>query len=328
MNSTDKALNFYMPGIAIVFVSLALPVQLSGYWISVAWIIEAVLLYAVSFVAFRDSMRVFGAIVYTLGVLRFFTVDLPQITDLVSFIPIFNKYFFIVLLAILGAYAIAFCYKKAISPESKDSFKKGVAAFIIVAQVLTVYLGIFEIMAHYSKREALYERDFWKSMEVYGEYRTGGYVSCGYRNRFGWSTQSYNEYHQYRPPASQRLDSNGQYIYTPPAQPDERTQSEINTRCAEREAKFTAMSNQRNLWVSIFLVLYAVLLAVAGFVFNVRLFRLLGILLFFITAFKIFTDVWSLGQVYRIISSITFGVLALAISFVYTKWKSRLKEIL
>ena len=40
-----------------------------------------------------------------------------------------------------------------------------------------------------------------------------------------------------------------------------------------------------------------------------------------------FLEVWQLGQLARIISSIAFGVIALAASFMYAKYKQRLKEI-
>ncbi len=333
LNPTDKTLNFYMPGIAIVFISLALPVQLKGYWITLAWLVEAVVLYAVSFVVFRSSMRVFGAVVYALGVFRFFTIDLPRLYDITTYTTIFNRYFVIVFVAIIGAYAIAFFYKRALGEGANETYKKGAAIFFVVAQLLSLYILTFEITVHYAKREALYERDFWKSMEAYSQYRTGGYASCGYYGsyRYGtnrWTSRYYNEF-QYPPNPSietPRYDVNGNYI--PPSQPDERTVAEISARCASREEALSGIVNLRNTWISIVWALYAVLLAAAGFVLHARLFRILGITLFFVTAVKVFIDVWSLGQVYRIISSITFGVLALVISFVYTKWKNRLKEIL
>jgi hypothetical protein len=39
-------------------------------------------------------------------------------------------------------------------------------------------------------------------------------------------------------------------------------------------------------------------------------------------------NVWSLGQLYRIISFIVFGLIALIASFAYAKYKDRLKDVI
>ena len=53
----------------------------------------------------------------------------------------------------------------------------------------------------------------------------------------------------------------------------------------------------------------------------------MGLVLFLITAFKVVVDVWSLGELYRIISFIVFGIIALVASFVYVKFRDRIQEI-
>ncbi len=86
--------------------------------------------------------------------------------------------------------------------------------------------------------------------------------------------------------------------------------------------------NYSNTMVSIFWAIYAALLTAIGFTKRLANIRMLGLVLFIITAMKVFIDVWSLGQVYRIVSFIVFGVIALAASFVYAKYKDRLKEVI
>lgn len=102
------------------------------------------------------------------------------------------------------------------------------------------------------------------------------------------------------------------------------------TRCfEERNSLYESTRenrNSNNTAVSIFWTVYAILLMVIGFAMRIKLLRIAGLILFFVTAVKIFIDVWSLGYLYRIISSIVFGVLALIGSFLYAKYKERINE--
>lgn len=85
--------------------------------------------------------------------------------------------------------------------------------------------------------------------------------------------------------------------------------------------------NLSNTTVSILWALYAAFLTVIGFAKRYVAVRRMGLALFLITALKVVVDVWNLGELYRIISFIVFGVIALTVSFLYVKYKDRLKEI-
>ncbi|MFH1564565.1 MAG: DUF2339 domain-containing protein [bacterium] len=57
--------------------------------------------------------------------------------------------------------------------------------------------------------------------------------------------------------------------------------------------------------------------------------RLGGIGLLSLAILKLFFyDLWGLGTLYRIISSISLGVALLSISFAYQKYKDKIKEII
>ena len=73
--------------------------------------------------------------------------------------------------------------------------------------------------------------------------------------------------------------------------------------------------------------MYAILLLAIGFAKRLRMIRIFGLIFFFITAGKVFLTIWQLGQLARIVSSLVFGVIALLASFMYAKYKDRLKEI-
>jgi uncharacterized membrane protein len=85
--------------------------------------------------------------------------------------------------------------------------------------------------------------------------------------------------------------------------------------------------NLSNTSVSILWAIYAAFLTFIGFAKRYPAVRRMGLTLFIITAFKVVIDVWSLGEIYRIVSFIVFGIIALAASFVYVRYKDRLKDI-
>ncbi len=80
--------------------------------------------------------------------------------------------------------------------------------------------------------------------------------------------------------------------------------------------------------VSIFWALYAIGALLIGIKRRVKMLRVGGLIFFFITLFKVVIDVWSLGDLYRIVSFITLGIIALLGSFVYLKYKDTLQELI
>ncbi len=90
----------------------------------------------------------------------------------------------------------------------------------------------------------------------------------------------------------------------------------------------TDLANQRNTAVSIVWSAYSILLIIVGFGAKLRIARILGLVFSFFTAWIIFIEVWSFGDVYRIIASIVFGSVALLGSFLYVRYSQRIKALL
>ena len=84
--------------------------------------------------------------------------------------------------------------------------------------------------------------------------------------------------------------------------------------------------SQEDTIISIVWALYAAFLTTIGFVIHSKVFRLFGLALFVLTAFRVFGSLWALGPIYRIVTSIIFGVIALAASFLYARFKDRIKS--
>ena len=86
-----------------------------------------------------------------------------------------------------------------------------------------------------------------------------------------------------------------------------------------------ANRNKSNTMVSILWALYAAILTAIGFIKRSSVLRIAGLILFIITAVKVLINIWDLGQLYRIISFVGLGVIALIASFAYAKYKDHLK---
>ncbi len=283
MNSEDTMLNVYLPGIAIVFLTLAMPIQFSGKWITLAWLIEAAVLTATGSLARRHSMNLFGAAVFAVGLVRFFTFDLA-INDIFTFTPIFNARFFLGLSAVVVAYLMGYMFVRHLGEGDENGRKEGAMLFFVVANLLSIFMLTSEITTHYEKALAIQTQQF----------------------------------------SSLRTDvsSNGGSGLSERIQ-DEFRQKEISFYQEQQSTR-----NRSNTVISIVWSLYAAVLTAIGFGMKRRLVRLFGLILFFVTAFKVLINVWALGEVYRIISAISFGVIALVVSFVYAKWRHRLQEVL
>ncbi|HTK33355.1 MAG TPA: DUF2339 domain-containing protein [Candidatus Paceibacterota bacterium] len=278
-NPQDTALNIFLPGLAVVFLSIAVPLQFSGPWIAVAWFIEACVLYAIASVISNRGFQVMGLIVYCLGLFDYLYWYLNTNHGL-EFTPFFNAPFIVLALAVVAAYLIAHIYNRygSITAEIRQ---RGIVAFFIIANVLSLWALTMQITSYYAAASNKLTQNYQATV------------------------------------ANSRQYSNG---YDTRAQVDQ-----INKTYNET---ITSNRNVSNTLVSILWTLYAAVLTAIGFARRMASLRRFGLVLFFVTAFKVLVDVWNLGELYRIISFIAFGVIALAVSFGYIKYKDRLKQII
>ena len=166
-------------------------------------------------------------------------------------------------------------------------WKKFVSVFVILANLFTIIMVTDEIGYSYDKQ----------TQELYHKSALLQHENQNYLGQ-----QNQNQYMGYN-----------NYANVPGATVDGQRVADI--------------SSAKNTAITIFWAVYATLMLIIGFAKRMRMIRLFGLIFFFITAGKMFIEVWQLGQLARIISSIAFGVIALAASFMYAKYKERLKEI-
>lgn len=95
------------------------------------------------------------------------------------------------------------------------------------------------------------------------------------------------------------------------------------------QEKINKLENKSSISLSLFWLCYAIGLIALGVVRKSKGVRIGGLVLLLVAIFKLFfIDLWSLGTLYRIISSMSLGVVLLAISFVYQKYKEQFKEMI
>ncbi|MEA1963387.1 MAG: DUF2339 domain-containing protein [Patescibacteria group bacterium] len=100
-------------------------------------------------------------------------------------------------------------------------------------------------------------------------------------------------------------------------------------KCRELDAKINRAENKASVSISLFWLVYAILLIILGFWKRCGWARIGGMSLLSVAILKLFFyDLWSLGQLYRIIASISLGMVLLGISFLYQKYKHVFKDII
>jgi uncharacterized membrane protein len=272
-NSNDGILGRFLAIISVVFVAIAIPIQLSGPWLTIGWFVLSAVLFYFSFIQWSREMRVLSVIGFSFGLIHMFAFEggFDYAIDQV----VLNNRFLLSVLAIGIAVAMATAFRLYgggdDNTERTHDVKEYFIALVIFANFMTVFTLSSEIGNYYGKQIFNLHKAYSEQMAVQGEYKS-------------------------------TANSGSPYI-----------------------EQSTATKNKQNTLISIFWTLYALALIGVGFVKRSRLARSFGLVFFLITAIKIFLDVWSFGSLYRIISSMVFGILALLASFTYAKYKHLIK---
>lgn len=136
--------------IALVFGTLSAPLQLEGFWITIAWAIEAAVLVGAGFRFHSDRARMFALGVFALAIARLLVLDTfaQSISEFELFttdrIPAFA-------VTIVAVYIAAFLYRRnaALASEWEDNLGH---SLIIGANVLTLWILTAEIFSFYEHR--------------------------------------------------------------------------------------------------------------------------------------------------------------------------------
>jgi uncharacterized membrane protein len=145
-NADDaRRLHFLHLGLAIGFITVAIPIRLDGHWITIGWLVESAVLLWLSDRIRSDFMTAFAVGALALGVARLLAIDNFDTTTL-----IFN--------ARMGTYAVAIAVLGAMAwygQRRKDEIgRQGTALAVIALNVLALMALSHEVADYYSRQQA------------------------------------------------------------------------------------------------------------------------------------------------------------------------------
>jgi uncharacterized membrane protein len=145
---------------AVVFLTVAVPLQLSGSWVSVAWAAEGAVIIWVGFLLGRWPMRAFGLGVLTVALFRLLIFD--TWVDLDGFTPVLNDRFPTFVAAIAAFYVASYLYWR--EREHLQEWEAYVApALAGLANFITLWLFTAEVIAYFDSGAAALVRPAFDS---------------------------------------------------------------------------------------------------------------------------------------------------------------------
>ena len=136
--------------IAVVFLTIAVPVQLTGKWISAAWATEGAVITAIGLYIRSDVTRAFALGILATAVVRLLIFDTQ--VNLEGFQPVLNERFPTFAVAIAAVCLAAFLFwrqRDTISISEANIY----LVLIVVANFITLWLLSAEAIAYFESRE-------------------------------------------------------------------------------------------------------------------------------------------------------------------------------
>ncbi|OIO06989.1 hypothetical protein COX67_04215 [Candidatus Falkowbacteria bacterium CG_4_10_14_0_2_um_filter_36_22] len=284
----DENLYSFLAFLTVGFITLAIPIQFKQNIITIGWAIEALIILYLGFKTNSKRIVIFSFIVSTLVMARLLFIDASIVLN--NFIVIFNKRFFAFFFVIITFYIASYIIKKSILFNSAEN------NILQLKKLLALWLIAANLLTLFSINQEIISYCQKEVNKIQVEKSKLDKEWNIYNNNY-IGTNSYGKFEKYNTGI-------------------------INTKIRNIEYR-------RSITLSLFWLLYAIILLIIGFIGRYKLVRVGGIILLALSILKLFFyDLWSLGTLYRIISSISLGIVLLLISFVYQKYKDKIKEII
>ena len=129
-----------------VFLTVAVPIQVSGIWIAVAWAIEGTVLMWLSFRLDLYQLRLFSLGVFAIVVVRLLAFDTLAVNSR-TFQPVLNLRFLAFAVGIAAIYLSAYFLWRWRESYFDEQEKFFIPAFLVVASLLSLWLLSAEIIA-------------------------------------------------------------------------------------------------------------------------------------------------------------------------------------
>lgn len=135
-DATTRAELLLLIGVALTFVTIAIPIQLRSNWITMAWAFEAVVILWAAIETKVLRLRDTAYVLFGLALLRLVFWDTPGKYRPI-FTPVLNKYFLSSLIVTACLFAAAFVYQK--TGERKQSSEQTHILVILLVAIATLW---------------------------------------------------------------------------------------------------------------------------------------------------------------------------------------------
>lgn len=278
----DFRLTMFLGGIALVFLTIAVPIQISqmnldGSWITIAWAIEGLVLVGTGLAIRSYQLRIGALAVLLLVAIRliFFDTYWPHNEE---FTVILNIRFLTFLISIVSIFMSAHLYYKS-RDILREEEKKIFPILLLVGNFFILWALSMEIITYFDQKIRLLRDTPYFSPEPTPQ-----------------------------PPYDRSV--------IPPPKP-------VNYE-AVRNLEYA-----RNFSLSAFWAVYSIILIAVGIFKKIKVLRIAGLVLFWITILKVFLfDVFIIKKGYRVASLISLGVILLITGYFYQRFRDRIKEFI
>ncbi len=135
--------------VAMVFLTIATPLQLSGIWVTVAWAAQGTVLVWAGFLLYRWQMRAFGLGVLALAVGHLLLFD--SLVELEGFTPVLNERFPVFLVVIAEFYVTGYLFWR--NRDLAERWEQPtVPALLTIANLLTLGLFSLEVIGYFASQ--------------------------------------------------------------------------------------------------------------------------------------------------------------------------------
>ena len=146
----SRVVPLQLGGAALVFLTVAAPLQFTGEWVAVAWAAEGAVLVGLGTVTASWQSRVAGLLVLACAVLRILIIETPSV-EVAEFVPVLNGRFLAFAFGIGALYAAAWLYHQA--SEALEEYEAHVSRGLVgVASLLTLWIFSAEAISYFDRQ--------------------------------------------------------------------------------------------------------------------------------------------------------------------------------
>ena len=151
-SSSKLSESLAMIGVALTFVTIAIPIQLRQNWITIAWSVEALVMLLAGIKTRAQKLRAMAYTLFALTLIRLLLWDTPRHSGQV-FTPVLNKYFLSSMVVTASLFGAAMLFQKF--GERKQSPAPVLKLVIVLVAIVTLWFVMsVETLTYFASRAA------------------------------------------------------------------------------------------------------------------------------------------------------------------------------